>query len=305
MGKRVGRSPVEVNISAPQDNHIPIFDIETRLWNTIATSSLFTQILTGSNNFSGSQTILGDLTVSGSIFAYNITSSLFGTASWARNTVSASYLSGSTAIVDNFTSSRDIRISRITIGLGRTGAFDNIVIGSGSLQATSSYSGLAGDNNIAIGNKSLTQLIIGDNNVAIGYSALQYYTGSFSTAVGAYALWRSPSGRNTAFGQGVMPYLVTGSNNTGVGDAVMFYLIRGTDNTAIGNVALRDLEEGNQNTVVGSGALYRFFVSGSANTVIGFDTAGGIKTGSFNTIIGAKVKGLPDELYNTTLTVGS
>lgn len=301
MGKRVGRIPVEVNISAPQDNHIPIFDLETRLWNTIDTGSLFSGIFSGSNSFSGSQIINGDLTVSGSIYAYNITSSLYGTASVSQNSISASYLSGSQGIVNTFTSSGDIAIKNIVISTGKLIGLDNLSIGSGSLVATSSIPVFGGDNNIAIGSRVLAGPIMGSGNTAVGYSALKDYTASYSTAIGSYALWKSVNGRNTAVGQGVLPYMVTGTQNTAVGDSAMFATTTATNNTAIGNVVLRDFREGIENTAIGSGVMYLGFLTGSANTVIGFRSGEGIVTGSNNTIIGANVIGLPSILNNNII----
>lgn len=306
MTKRIGRTPVEVNISSPQNNHIPIFDEITRLWNTLPTSSLFAELLSGSNSFSGSQTIEGDLIVSGSIFAYNVsassfTGSLFGTASLARNSISASYLSGSQGIVNTFTSSGDIAIRNIKISTGTTPGLDNLVIGSGSLIASSSNLLIAGDNNIAIGNKVLSNSTIGYSNTAVGFAALQKATSSYNTAVGAYALWSTVSGRNTAVGQGSLPYLVSGSGNTAVGDATMFFLVSGNNNTAIGNVAMQRMTYGSGNTSLGSGVLFSTFLSGSNNTVLGFLSALGIVTGSANTIIGANVTGLPTTLNNNII----
>ena len=306
MGKRVGRIPVEVNISSPQNNHIPLFDESTRLWNTLSTSSLFAELFTGSNKFSGSQTIEGDLTVSGSIFAYNVsasslTGSLFGTASLSRNSISASYLSGSQGIVNTFTSSGDIRIRNITISTGFSPGLNNIVVGSGSLLAISNNLLFAGDENIAIGNRVLSATTLGSSNTAVGFAALQRATSSFNTAIGAYALWSTVSGRNTAVGQGSLPYLVSGSGNTAVGDASMFFLVSGSNNTAIGNVGMQSMVFGSGNTSLGSGVLFSTFLSGSNNTVLGFLSALGIVTGSANTIIGANVTGLPTTLNNNII----
>jgi hypothetical protein len=68
MSKLIGRKPIEVNISSPQQNHIPFFNETTRLWETRNINGF----ITGSNTFFGDQTITGSLFVSGNVLAKNL-----------------------------------------------------------------------------------------------------------------------------------------------------------------------------------------------------------------------------------------
>lgn len=126
--KRVGREAVEVNINSPQDGHIPIFDLQNRLWYTIPSSSLvansssfaesasyaatassaddffvrgtltaqtiIVQVITASHEL-----VTGSLIVSGSIVALSgVTGSLFGTASWAYKSITSSFAETGTGV---------------------------------------------------------------------------------------------------------------------------------------------------------------------------------------------------------------
>jgi hypothetical protein len=118
MSKLIGRKPVEVNISSPQQGHIPVFNETTRLWETIQYKDFFT----GSNTFYGDQTISGSLFVSGNVYAKNLQGVVSGAA--------------------QLTSSYDFRY--VLIGSITETTWDNIAskpggLVSGSQQLTSSY----------------------------------------------------------------------------------------------------------------------------------------------------------------------
>jgi len=97
MAKLVGRKPVEVKITAAQNNYIPVFDGTTRSWTTINKSDIVSgsATLNGNNSFTGSQNISGSLNVVGSVNitgSFNavqagITGSLLGTASYASQSL--------------------------------------------------------------------------------------------------------------------------------------------------------------------------------------------------------------------------
>jgi hypothetical protein len=63
MAKLVGRKPVELNINAPQDGYVPLFDGNTRNWTTIYKNDL----ISGSAVLSGSNLLIGDQSISGSL----------------------------------------------------------------------------------------------------------------------------------------------------------------------------------------------------------------------------------------------
>ena len=76
MSKLIGRKPVEVNISSPQEGYIPVFNESTRLWET----KDYNTLLTGSNTFYGNQTISGSLFISGNVFANNLQNVVSGSS---------------------------------------------------------------------------------------------------------------------------------------------------------------------------------------------------------------------------------
>ena len=91
MSRLNGRKPVEVNINSPKQDHVPVYNETTRLWETVTR-------LSGSAQTSGSNTFAGNQTISGSLLVTNgITGSLYGTASHA--------LSGNGAFIGSFSGS--------------------------------------------------------------------------------------------------------------------------------------------------------------------------------------------------------
>ncbi len=147
MSKRISRRSVDINISDQKSNHVPIYNGQYGWWDTISSSSLFSEILSGSNTFSGSQTIDGNLVVSGSIISYNITSSLEGTASWARNAISSSYpiailgttIYSSTGEKTGLSTNNSIYLGSFT-GVNASGSYDSNFIGySSGYLATNAY----------------------------------------------------------------------------------------------------------------------------------------------------------------------
>jgi hypothetical protein len=118
MSKLIGRKPVEVNISSPQQNHIPFFNESTRLWETRNINGF----ITGSNTFIGNQTITGSLFISGNVLSNNL-----------QGIVSSS---------NQVTSSLDFRY--VLVGSITQTTWDNIAnrpggLVSSSAQLTSSY----------------------------------------------------------------------------------------------------------------------------------------------------------------------
>jgi hypothetical protein len=100
MSRLNGRIPVEININAPSNRHVPVYDPQYRVWNTIDYQDITSGSakLSGSNSLNGNQTITGSVLITGSLAVTgsinilgSITGSLFGTASWAQNAISASY----------------------------------------------------------------------------------------------------------------------------------------------------------------------------------------------------------------------
>ena len=247
------------------------------------------------------------------------------------SSLSASYLSGSSAIVTDLTSSQDIQIRSTTtepISIGR-GYYsisngNNLVFGHDALR-----SGSVGSNrNIAIGDYALATLNAGIENVALGYGALYYAINNRNTAVGAYALYYTTGStgfRNNAFGAYALAFNTTGevnnafgsyalyanvigSYNAGMGDFSLRFLSTGSSNSALGQGAGFNLRSGEGNVIIGRGAASSL-LSGSNNTIIGGITPNanvatpifGLLTGSYNTIIGSNISALSSILNNNII----
>ena len=154
--------------------------------------------------------------------SYNITGSLFGTASYATQALTASYtlnetptfpFSGSAVITGSLvisgsgltvtgsisTSGSNGTINGLFVSLGGGNVPSNISIG-----ATTNFSpSNTGTHNFAAGNNALYNNTTGNNNTAIGQSSLQYNTtGCHNTAIGDRALRNNTIGSyNIAFGK--------------------------------------------------------------------------------------------------------
>lgn len=247
------------------------------------------------------------------------------------SSLSASYLSGSTAIVTNLTSSQDFQIRSstsepITIGRAYYSASNgnNLAFGHRALR-----SGSTGTNrNIAIGDYTLNTLQSGIENVAIGYGALYYAINNRNTAVGSYALFYTTGStgfRNNAFGAYALAFNTTGevnnafgsyalyrnvvgSYNAAFGDFGLYNLSTGSSNVAVGQAAVPNLRSGEGNVFIGRGAAPSL-LSGSNNTIIGGITPNadintpifGLLTGSYNTIIGSNIKYLQSTLNSNII----
>jgi hypothetical protein len=260
------------------------------------------------------------------------------TASYAlnvpTNTASASYLSGSTAIVNN-----DITIvggylsNPMTIGFGKAGAGDNnIAIGGGALANVASGDNMAiGKNaglnisgstlNIAIGNTALRDMSANgsNNNLVIGHNSFDTLTaGIANVAIGHTIGISATSGiveYNTIVGDTAGRDLVNGRYNVGLGYRSLYGLQSGSRNIGIGwetivpgtaesNVAIGTQAgknfEGNNNIALGDRAGLDI-TTGNTNTILGANTGRGITTGTSNTIVGSQVTGLSSGLSNNII----
>jgi hypothetical protein len=88
MGRLVSRKPIEININSPLNGYLPIFDGDTKLWETISSSSLFDS----GDLFSGSAQVL----ITGTTGYDNLTSSI--------DLLSSSFLELSASYQSNFES---------------------------------------------------------------------------------------------------------------------------------------------------------------------------------------------------------
>lgn len=111
--------------------------------------------------------------------------------------------------------SQDISVAGMTVGLGGGAGETNMAVGAGSLGMNGS-----GFGNCAAGANALSENVSGNYNCAIGYSALSVSAASDNTAVGTLAGLNLSSGNsNTFVGRSAGSSVTTGSSNTIVGRA--------------------------------------------------------------------------------------
>jgi hypothetical protein len=216
-------------------------------------STRFGTLTSNTHQFTGSVTISGSLNVNGPATINNLTGSLFGTASWAENSltasfvlnaISASYVSGSGAVVTDLTSSNDASINSTTVGRGGGNILTNTVLGNIALQSNTT-----GVQNTAIGYNSQNKNTTGTRNTALGGNSLSNNTtGQYNVALGVGALLNPVDGDyNIGLGYVAASSFRTGSRNIFVGAAI--------------NSTQPGIETGSFNTIIGTG------ISGLSSTL--------------------------------------
>ena len=155
-----------------------------------------------------------------------------------------------------------------------------------------------GQDNVAIGNLSMSGNVDASRNVAIGSKALytQSYAGGFAwnsenVAIGYEAMYfnqptATTNGRwNTAIGTSAMKANTSGSYSTGIGHSALTSNNTGTKNTAVGYLAMELNTTGFNNSAVGVEALWLNTI-GQQNTALGMDALMKNDDGNSNTGIG-------------------
>jgi len=139
-------------------------------------------------------------------------------------------------------------------------------------------------------------------NTAFGFHALKnVISGSYNTAVGAYALADNLADYNTAVGDAALTDNISGIDNTAVGYDALQLNTRGNDNTAVGYFALKNLTNGSENVAVGVQSLVNVVNTASGNTALGANTGAILSSGSKNTFIGY---GAGDDVGGAGVTYG-
>ncbi len=228
-------------------------------------------------------------TSSGKLYYTNqITGSLFGTSSWAIsasyavNAISASYVSGSAAIITNLTSSNDARINGVRVGRGNNNQIENTVVGDLAF----------------VSNQT------GTRNTAVGFEALYYNsTGRFNTAYGWDALYFNSVGeQNVAIGYSALQSNRSGSFNTILGGVNTAYEITsGSWNTILGSNSGRAITIGNNNTIIG-GRLNNSFTPGAPFTTTMSDN---VILGDGKGYIRYRFDGIQNNFYDNIVVTGS
>jgi len=201
-----------------------------------------------------------------------------------------------------WSTSTDILVNGLTLGLGNGSVAGNTALGVGAIAATATgvgntavgnsalkavtsgtyniavggtdgggysplYTNTTGAQNIAIGNGSLALNLSGSNNIALGYSAFRSNTSSSGTAIGFQCLYSSTGANNT--GLGYSAGYAGGSANANT---------TGANNTYIGMNTVGSANNNTNELVIGYGAIG----IGSNSTVIGNSSTTATKVfGSF------------------------
>jgi len=240
---------------------------------------------------SGSSVMSGSLTVT-----QGITSSLFGTASWAQNALTASFVSTASLASNFFVQGGNSFGTTALLGTNdsQSLAFET----SGSVRMFISSSG-----NVGIGTSTPTvalqvasDAIISDIRVGTGPGTGNVYIGQ---SVGGISTTNAQSMDDNVFIGRSAGSTFSGNSNGNV--AIGVSSLRGGSNveynTAVGFLSLQNYT-GQYTTALGYNAGGNL-TSGGFNTIIGYNTGLGITTGASNTIIGAQITGLASNLANT------
>jgi hypothetical protein len=242
-------------------------------------------------------TVSGSSVMSGSLnVTQGITSSLFGTASWAQNALTASFVSTASLASNFFVQGGNSFGTTALLGTNdsQSLAFET----SGSVRMFISSSG-----NVGIGTSTPTvalqvasDAIISDIRVGTGPGTGNVYIGQ---SVGGISTTNAQSMDDNVFIGRSAGSTFSGNSNGNV--AIGVSSLRGGSNveynTAVGFLSLQNYT-GQYTTALGYNAGGNL-TSGGFNTIIGYNTGLGITTGASNTIIGAQITGLASNLANT------
>ena len=177
-------------------------------------------------------------------FTGSFTGSLFGTASWANNVISASY-----AATASIATSSSYALSASFAPAGNPFPFSGSALITGSLGVTGSVS-LRSGSNLTV-NNGLISASYGTNNLSVGG------TPGWTSAL-----------RNTAFGLSTQGSVTTQTGNTSVGFST---LLGGDQNTAVGAYAA-SLNTGTGNVIMGYEALSQQTSNISYNVAVGYQS---------------------------------
>jgi hypothetical protein len=233
----------------------------TPIGNTTPTTASFTTLTT-----SGNTSIGGTLTVTGTTYFTTAPILSSATASKALFTngnkemvsnnitgtgnvvMSASPTLTGTVSVGTISSTQDLLVNGIKIGVGAGNNNTNTAIGSNALIFNST-----GEGNTAIGYQSLLLNTIGTHNTGLGYGALTKNIGGGSNiAIGNLSLFENTSGgSNIALGNQSLYKNTTGSSNLALGYLSLFNNSNGVNNIAIGDQSLTNNTSGANNFAAG------------------------------------------------------
>ena len=179
-----------------------------------------------------------------------------------------------------------------TVGIGQnvlsnSSGNNNVAIGNYSMSQNTT-----GINNVSIGNSSAFANLTGNNNVAVGTLSLRFNNaGHSNTAIGDQALRATKGSRNVAVGSNALDGNTTGNNNTAVG-ALAYQTGTYTNTTALGfNTqvsASNQIRIGANNiTSIGGNVSWsvvsdKRFKENVKDDIVGLDFIMGLKAVSYN-----------------------
>lgn len=124
--------------------------------------------------------------------------------------------------------------------------------------------------NVAIGSRTLLNNMTGGYNIAIGEDTLYSNKASYNIALGAYSLTANISGTNNiAIGVSALVTATQSSNNIAIGYETLYLNTSGNQNTGVGTRALRDNTTGGNNVAFGHSSLEKN-ITGANNVALGY-----------------------------------
>ena len=158
----------------------------------------------------------------------------------------------------------------------------NVALDHGALAANTTGSG-----NVAIGADALFSNTIGGSNIASGAEALYHNTTGFHNIASGYeALFSNTTGSfNIASGAEALFFNTEGNNNIASGHLALQSNMTGSFGVADGFQALRNNTTGLGNVASGANALY-LNTTGTNNVAMGYEALPGNETGSHNVAFG-------------------
>lgn len=162
----------------------------------------------------------------------------------------------------------------------------NVALGAGALSGA-----VSGDANIAVGFGGLNRITTGYGNLAIGGDSVLYNLtqGNENIAIGTRSMVENTNGQeNIAIGKMAIALNTVGDNNVGIGTQALYANNLGNNNIGIGERSLYLNKTGNNNVVMGWSALTHLS-SGSNNTVMGSESGFDITEANNITLIGSDI----------------
>jgi hypothetical protein len=253
----------------------------TPIGNTTPTTASFTTLTTsGNTSIGGTLTVTGttsfttapilsSATASKALFTNGNKEMVSNNITGTGNVVmSASPTLTGTVSVGTISSTQDLLVNGIKIGVGAGNNNTNTAIGSNALIFNST-----GEGNTAIGYQSLLLNTIGTHNTGLGYGALTKNIGGGSNiAIGNLSLFENTSGgSNIALGNQSLYKNTTGSSNLALGYLSLFNNSNGVNNIAIGDQSLTNNTSGANNFAAGYLSMLANS-TGTDNVAIGYNS---------------------------------